>query len=177
MHSTLSPQLSFDLQTQHFCTTNWGLRSQRFRHFASAPLTLREQQLSRANKVARVTKMSGIQQGQPVNFALLYKNFGRNWGKKKKQRRPRRTCLVTAQNMHLKTGARHVRCHVADEVQKLSAHTWMTCLQIDSLSHWTLHDIVFHSARFSTQRQMMPCVHERRFYAQLVKTTQKNTFS
>ena len=32
-----------------------------------------------------------------------------------------------------------------------------TCLQIDSLSHWTLHDIVFHSARFSTQRQLMPC--------------------
>ena len=83
VHSTLSPQLSFDLQTSTLLHHKLGLRSQRFRHFANAPLTLREQQLSRANKIARVTKMSGIQQGQPVNFALLYKNFGRSWGKKK----------------------------------------------------------------------------------------------
>ena len=63
VHATLSPQLSADLQTQHFCTTNWDcalsasdtsqvlcpqLRSQRIKHFASVPLTLREQQLSRA---------------------------------------------------------------------------------------------------------------------------------
>ena len=63
VHATLSPQLSVDLQTQHFSTTNWDcalsasdtsqvlctqLRSRRVRHFASAPLTLREQQLSRA---------------------------------------------------------------------------------------------------------------------------------
>ena len=40
---------------------------------------------------------------------------------------------------------------------KSSPHSWMTRLQIDSLSHWTLHGNVFHSARFSAQRQLMPC--------------------
>ena len=63
VHATLSPQMSVDPQTQHFCTTNCDcalrasdtsqvprpqLRSQRLMHFANAPLTLREQQLSQA---------------------------------------------------------------------------------------------------------------------------------
>ena len=57
VHATLSPQLSVNPQTQHFCTTNCNcapsasgtsqvlcpqLRSQRLRHFASVPFTLRE---------------------------------------------------------------------------------------------------------------------------------------
>ena len=46
----------------------------------------------------------------------------------------------------------HVCCRFADEAQ-LFPHSWMTCLQIGSLSHWTLHDIVFHGARFGVQRQ------------------------
>ena len=37
---------------------------------------------------------------------------------------------------------------------KLS-HTCMTCLQIDSVSHWTLDNIAFHGTRFSAQRQLM----------------------
>ena len=72
----------------------------------------------------------------------------------------------TTQNMHLKTGARQ-RKDVSGSVSSCSLplcgrstntfpHTWMTCLQIDSLSHWTLHDIVFYSFRFSAQRQLMP---------------------
>ena len=79
----------------------------------------------------------------------------------------RRTCLVSAQNMHLKTGARQHK-NVRGSVRSCSMprcgrstktfpHSWMTCLQINSLSQWTLHDIVFHSARFSAQRQLMPC--------------------
>ena len=79
----------------------------------------------------------------------------------------RRTCLVSTQNMHLKTDARQhkdVRGSVSScslplcgRSTKTFPHSWMTCLQIDSLSHWTLHDIVFHSARFSAQRQLMSC--------------------
>ena len=67
--------------------------------------------------------------------------------------------------MHLKTGARQhkdVRGSVSScslplcgRSTKTFPHSWMTCLQIDSLSHWTLHDIVFHSARISAQRQLM----------------------
>ena len=70
-------------------------------------------------------------------------------------------------DMHLKTGARQrkdVRGSVSScslplcgRCAKTVPHSWMTCLQIDSLSHWTLHDIVFHSALFSAQRQLMPC--------------------
>ena len=69
-------------------------------------------------------------------------------------------------NLHLKTGARQhkdVRGCVSSCSLPLCGrstetfpHSWMTCLQIDSLSHWTLHDIVFRSARFSAQRQLMP---------------------
>ena len=79
----------------------------------------------------------------------------------------RRTCLVSADNMHLKTGARQHKdargsvssCSLplCGRSTKTFPHSWMTCLQIDSQFHWTLQDIVFHSARFSAQRQLMPC--------------------
>ena len=78
-----------------------------------------------------------------------------------------RTCLVSTQNMHLKTGARQrkdVRGPVSScslplcgRSTKTFPHSWMTSLQIDSLSHWTLHAIVFDSARFSAHRCLMPC--------------------
>ena len=63
VHASLSPQMSVDPQTQHFCSTNCDcalsasgtsqvlcpqLRFQRFSHLASASLTLREQRLSQA---------------------------------------------------------------------------------------------------------------------------------
>ena len=35
------------------------------------------------------------------------------------------------------------------------------CLQIDSVSHWTLHNIVFHGTRFSAHRQLMSMSHEK----------------
>ena len=79
----------------------------------------------------------------------------------------RRTCWVSAQNVHLKAGARQRKdvrgstssCSLplCGRSTKTFPHSWMTCLRIDSLSHWTLHDIVFHSARFSAQRQLVPC--------------------
>ena len=66
-------------------------------------------------------------------------------------RRPstdRRTCLVSAQNLD----------------------------DVSSLSHWTLHDVVLHSARFSAHRQLMPCFTSAALPERLAKTTQK-TFS
>ena len=69
--------------------------------------------------------------------------------------------------LHFKTGARQhkdVRVSVSScslplcgRSTKTFPHSWMTCLQTDSLSHWTLHDIVSHCARSSAQRQLMPC--------------------
>ena len=79
----------------------------------------------------------------------------------------RRTCLVSTHNMHFQSGARQhkdVRRSVSScslplcgRCTKTFPHSWMTCLQVDSLSHGTLYDIVFHSARFCAQRQLMPC--------------------
>ena len=99
-------------------------------------------------------------------------NFGRSRGKKEDnpaappQHRQKDVFGLHA-NMHLKAGARQhkdVRGSVSScslplcgRSTKTFPHSWMTCLQSDSLSHWTLHDIVFHSARFSAQRQLMPC--------------------
>ena len=114
---------------------------------------------------------SGNQQRKPgrKSARTAPQNFWRSRGKTTPLRRPstdRRTCLISAQNMHLKTGARQRKdmrgfvsscsLRLCGRSTKTFPHSWMTCLQIDSLSHWTLHDIVFHSARFSALRQLMP---------------------
>ena len=51
---------------------------------------------------------------------------------------------------------RHFMFAAALQTQhKTSSHTCMTCLQIDSASHWTLYDIVFRKTRFNAQRQLV----------------------
>ena len=79
-----------------------------------------------------------------------------------------RVCTTT-KNVYLKTGTigkpwQHKDVHgsvsscslsLCERSTKTFPHSWMTCHQIDSLSHWTLHDNVFHSALFSEQRQLM----------------------
>ena len=81
----------------------------------------------------------------------------------------RRTCSVSAQKLctaklvqpeaETTQGRERIRqCMFAVALQtqyKTFSHTCMTCLQIDSVSHWTLYIIVLHGTRFSAQRQLM----------------------
>ena len=117
---------------------------------------------------------SGNQQRKPErkSACTALQNFRRSRGQEGNQ--PRCAAPVPTEgrvwspqkNMHLKTGAKQhedVRGSVSScslplcgRYTQTFQHSWMTCLQIDSLSHWTLHDIVFHSTRFSAQRQLMP---------------------
>ena len=93
--------------------------------------------------------------------------------------------MVSAQNMHLKTGARkheEVRGSVSSCVLTLCGrstktfpHCWISCLQIDSFS--------LETSRYCISKCAVQCAtttdvisHERRLCVRLVKTTQK-TFS
>ena len=171
MHANLSPQLSVDLQTQQFCSTNWDcapsatgtsrvLRSpfvnNSFHEQGMGSTLLRDKRATTAladvcalkyiDNVARVIKNgSGNQQRKPgrKTACTALQNIQRSRAKRKTTplRRPstdRRTCSVSAQNMHLKTGARkhkELRRSVSSCVLTLCGrstetfpHCWISCL-------------------------------------------------
>ena len=51
------------------------------------------------------------------------------------------------------------------------SHIGTIRLQIDSVSHWTLHSIVFHGTRFSAHRQLMA-----HFTSAVLRTTSEDDF-
>ena len=80
-----------------------------------------------------------------------------------------RTCLLDNKTVYLKTGTngklwQHKDVHLSvsscslslcECIQNLFPRMCTTFLRIDSASHWTLYNIVFHGMRFCAHRQLM----------------------
>ena len=146
------------------------------------------------DNVARVTKNgSGNQQRKPGRKSACTAckasgAVGQGGGSNDPAAPPstdRRTCLVSAQTC-TQTCARQ-RNYVRGSVSSCSLplcgrstktfpHSWMTCLQIDSLSHWTLHDIVISQCAVPCATTTDVMFHENVFCAVLRSSSTRRTF-